>query len=139
VTTRVSDSDPNPRRAITQQKNVHYNAAGVPPADAPRGFDMGGGQAGAPADDDHVPWSRPPGAATVILWSQCGPPRAGRPESRSRSGLRPGSGQEGQQGGTGAEQPEVEEGLRKSAGEPLRQIMQRLKTDIKSNEREPGI
>lgn len=21
---------------------------------------MGGGQAGAPADDDHVPWSRPP-------------------------------------------------------------------------------
>jgi hypothetical protein len=38
VTTRVSDSDP--RRAImTQQKNVHYNAAGVPPADAPRGFD----------------------------------------------------------------------------------------------------
>jgi hypothetical protein len=28
---------------------------------------MGGGQAGAPgpADDDHVPWSRPPGIATV--------------------------------------------------------------------------
>ena len=26
---------------------------------------MGGGQAGAPADNDHVPWSRPPGMATV--------------------------------------------------------------------------
>jgi hypothetical protein len=26
---------------------------------------MGGGQAGAPADDDHVPWSRPPGMATM--------------------------------------------------------------------------
>jgi hypothetical protein len=26
---------------------------------------MGGGQAGAPADDDHVPWPRPPGMATV--------------------------------------------------------------------------
>ena len=27
---------------------------------------MGGGQAGAPADDDHVPWTRPPpGVATV--------------------------------------------------------------------------
>ena len=28
---------------------------------------MGGGQAGAPADDDHVPWSRFPGVATVTL------------------------------------------------------------------------
>jgi hypothetical protein len=27
---------------------------------------MAGGQAGAPADDDHVPWSRPPGVATVL-------------------------------------------------------------------------
>ena len=26
---------------------------------------MGGGQAKSPADDDHVPWSRPPGMATV--------------------------------------------------------------------------
>jgi hypothetical protein len=26
---------------------------------------MGGGQAGAPADDDHVPWSRPPSMATM--------------------------------------------------------------------------
>ena len=26
---------------------------------------MLGGQAGAPADDDHVPWSRPPDVATV--------------------------------------------------------------------------
>ena len=29
---------------------------------------MGGGQAEAPADDDHVPWSRPPpGVANVTL------------------------------------------------------------------------
>jgi hypothetical protein len=29
---------------------------------------MGGGRAGAPADDDYVPWSRPPyGVATLTL------------------------------------------------------------------------
>ena len=26
---------------------------------------MSGGQAGAPVDDDHVPWSRPPSMATM--------------------------------------------------------------------------
>jgi hypothetical protein len=44
---------------------------------------MGGGKAGAPADDDHVihvPWSRPPGMATVtsLVTALAGPPW-GRP------------------------------------------------------------
>ena len=36
---------------------------------------MDGGQAGAPADDDHVPWSRSPRMATVTLpvTAQAGP------------------------------------------------------------------
>jgi hypothetical protein len=52
---------------------------------------MGGGQAGAPVDDDHVPWSRPPGMATVTspVTARTGP---GGPGSRNRSGPRPGSG-----------------------------------------------
>ena len=37
---------------------------------------MLGGQAGAPADDDHVPWSHTPGVATVTLLFLA---RAGRP------------------------------------------------------------
>jgi hypothetical protein len=61
-----------------------------------------GGQAGAPADDDHVPWSRlpsPPGVASVPLTGHSpGRPGSGRPESRSRNGPRPGSGPKGQQG-----------------------------------------
>jgi hypothetical protein len=62
---------------------------------------MGGGQAGAPADDDHVPWSRPPGMATVTspVTARAGPdPGTG---SRNRSRPRPGSGPKGQQGGSG--------------------------------------
>ena len=57
---------------------------------------MGGGQAGAPADDDHVPWSRPPRrghrAAVTAGGSRRGPARPGRPVYRGRSGPRPGSG-----------------------------------------------
>jgi hypothetical protein len=46
---------------------------------------MGGGQAGAPADNDHVPWSRPPGVATVTLLVTAragpgGPARISEPE-----------------------------------------------------------
>ena len=38
---------------------------------------MGGGQAGAPADDDHVPWSRPPRRGHRDRgWSRRGPARA---------------------------------------------------------------
>ena len=81
---------------------------------------MGGGQAGAPADDDHVPWSRPPGMATVtsLVTSRAG--AWGRPGSRNRSGPRPRSGPKGKQGGAGAKQPKAAEGLRKSAKEPQR-------------------
>jgi hypothetical protein len=56
---------------------------------------MGGGQAGAPADDDHVPGHVPPGMACVTSRSRRGPARVGRPRSRNRSGLRPGSGPKG--------------------------------------------
>ena len=79
---------------------------------------MGGGQARAPADDDHVPWSRPPGTATVtsLVTARAGPPW-GRSGSRNRCGPRPGSGPKGQQGGAGAKPPEAAEGLRKSAKE----------------------
>jgi hypothetical protein len=36
---------------------------------------MGGGQAGAPAEDDHVPCSRPPGMASVtsLVTARAGP------------------------------------------------------------------
>ena len=36
---------------------------------------MGGGQAGAPADDDHVPWSRPPryGHRDLAVTARAGP------------------------------------------------------------------
>ena len=54
---------------------------------------MGGGQAGAPADDDPVPWSRPPGVATVTLlviaWAGPGrPARIPEPE-RAEARIRP--------------------------------------------------
>jgi hypothetical protein len=61
-----------------------------------------------------------PGVATVTLWTLRGLDQAGQPESRSRSGPRPGSGPKGRQGGAGAEQPQAAEGLKKSAQEPLR-------------------
>jgi hypothetical protein len=74
---------------------------------------MGRGKAGAPADDDHVPWSRPPGRGHSDLAGHCaGRPGAGRPESRNQSGLRPGSGPKGRQEREVAEQPEAAEGLR---------------------------
>jgi hypothetical protein len=83
---------------------------------------MGGGHAGAPADDDHVPWSRPPwhGHRDLPVTARagpCGPARVGRPRSRDWSEPRPGSCPKGQQGGAGAKQSEAAEGLRKSAKE----------------------
>jgi hypothetical protein len=78
---------------------------------------MGGGQAGAPADNDHVPWSRPPGMATVTSLVTARAGQWGRPGSWNRSGPRPGSGLKGQQRGAGAKPPEAAEGLRKSAKE----------------------
>jgi hypothetical protein len=55
----------------------------------------------------------PPGVVTVT-WLVT----ARASGSRSLSGPRPGSGPKRQQGGSGAKQPEAEEGLRKSADEP---------------------
>ena len=55
---------------------------------------MGGGQAGAPADGDHVPWTRPPWRGHRDRgWSRRGP--QGRPDPRDRNGLTPGSGPRG--------------------------------------------
>jgi hypothetical protein len=74
---------------------------------------MGGSQAGVPADDEMSPGHVPPGVATVPLEGR----GAGRPEFRSRSGLRPGCGPQGQQGGAGAKQREAAEGPNNSAKE----------------------
>jgi hypothetical protein len=50
---------------------------------------MGGGQAGAPADDDHVPWSRPARHGHRDLAGHC----AGRPVGPARgAGPDPGTG-----------------------------------------------
>jgi hypothetical protein len=54
---------------------------------------MGRGQAGAPADDDHVLWSRPPGVATVTFLvtaraGPCGPAWIPEPE-RAEARIRP--------------------------------------------------
>jgi hypothetical protein len=87
---------------------------------------MGRGQAGAPADDDHVPWSRPSWYGHRDLAGhgagRPGPGGAGgrRPGSLNWSGPRPGSGPKGQQGGAGAKPPEAAEGLRKSSKEQQR-------------------
>jgi hypothetical protein len=58
---------------------------------------MVGGQAGAPADGDHVPWTRPPGVATVTTGGHGAgrPARQGRPDPQDRNGLTPGSGPRG--------------------------------------------
>ena len=76
---------------------------------------MGGGQAGAPADDDHVPWSRPPpGVATVTAAGHgagrpsAGPVQVTGPE-RADARLRP----ERPMGGAGAKRLETAKGLRK--------------------------
>jgi hypothetical protein len=81
----------------------------------------GGGQAGAPADDDHVPWSRPPWRGDRDLaghgagWPG-GPARIPEPE-RAEARIRPerltGSGR-----GEALKQPEAAEGLTKTAKEP---------------------
>jgi hypothetical protein len=72
---------------------------------------------GAPADDDHVPWPRPPWrghlAADVLAGHGAGwpAPALGRPVLLSRSGRGPGSGPKSQQGWAGAEELEAAEGL----------------------------
>jgi hypothetical protein len=51
---------------------------------------MGGGQAGAPADDDHVPWSRPPRHGHRDLASHgAGLPSRAGPNPRTGAGLGP--------------------------------------------------
>ena len=67
---------------------------------------MGGGQAGAPADDDHVSWTRPPPGVATVPAGGLGaglPVRPGRPNLRDRNGLTPGSGPRGQWEGSGSE------------------------------------
>ena len=77
---------------------------------------MGGGQAGAPADDDHVPWSRPPRRGHRDRgWSRRGPALAAGPvhvtgPERADARLRP----KRPMGGAGAKRLETEEGLTKS-------------------------
>ena len=76
---------------------------------------MGGGQAGAPADDDHVSWTRPPPGVATVTAGGLGaglPVRPGRPNLRDRNGLTPGSGPRGQWEGSGSERLEAAEGLR---------------------------
>ena len=76
---------------------------------------MGGGQAGAPVDEDHVPWSRPPppGMATVtsLVTARAGPGGLAQISELERAEGR--ICLKGQQEGAGAKQPEAEEGLRK--------------------------
>ncbi len=77
---------------------------------------MGRGQAGAPKDDDHVPWSRPPWHGhRAVGRSWRWPVRAwlGRIPEQERAEARPGSGPEGKQGRAGAKQPEAAEGFEK--------------------------
>ena len=79
---------------------------------------MGGGQAGAPADDDHVPWSRPPRRGHRDRgWSRRGPARAlaAGPVhvtglERADARLRP----ERPMGGAGAKRWDTAKGLRKT-------------------------
>ena len=78
---------------------------------------MGGGQAGAPADDDHVSWTSPPRRGHCDSGRSCHlgagrPVRPGRPNLRDRNGLTPGSGPRGQWEGSGSERLEAAEGLR---------------------------
>jgi hypothetical protein len=91
---------------------------------------MGGGRAGAPADDGHVPGL---GTSPWRSHSDFAGHGAGRPgwaDPDSRLGAGPGpdparkADREGQ-GRTSAKQPKAEEGLRKSADseEPLRQTV----------------
>jgi hypothetical protein len=47
---------------------------------------MGGSQAGAPADDDHVPWSRPPWRGHCDLIRPERPTGSGRDEAAGGSG-----------------------------------------------------
>lgn len=81
---------------------------------------MGGGQAGAPADDDHVPWSRPPRRGHRDRgWSRRGPARAAGPvhvtgPERADARLRP----ERPMGGAGAKRLETAKGLRKHQRKP---------------------
>ena len=87
---------------------------------------MGGGQAGAPADDYHVPWSLTPRHDHRDLAGH----GAGWPGSRNQSGPGPGSGPKGQQGGAGAnpaKQPEAAEWLRKNGQRAATITMLRLK------------
>jgi hypothetical protein len=78
---------------------------------------LGGGQVGAPADDDHVPWSRPslvwPSCRRCAGWSRCRLARAGAGPARTPQPERAGArlGPKGQQGGAGAEELEAAEGL----------------------------
>jgi hypothetical protein len=94
---------------------------------------MGGGQARAPADDDHVPWSRPPGVTTVTLPVTA---RAGSAGSRNRSGPRPEQlrFRPRPEGGAGAKQQEAAEGLRKICQRAAPITMLRLKINDLSNE-----
>jgi len=85
---------------------------------------MGGGQAGAPADDDHVPWTRPPwrghrdrGRSRRGPAREAGPARSAGPE-RADARLRP----ERPMGGVRGEAAGGRGGAEKSATQSQRQI-----------------
>ena len=90
---------------------------------------MGGGQAGAPADDDHVSWTRPPrrghcdsGRSWRGPAREAGPAQSAGPE-RADGSLTPGSGPRGQWEGSGSERlVGGRGGAEKSATQSQRQL-----------------
>ena len=85
---------------------------------------MGGGQAGAPADGDHVPWTRPPWRGHRDRgWSRRGPAREAGPArsagpERANARLRPERPMGGVRGGAAGGRG----GAEKSATQSQRQL-----------------